>query len=312
MKNDNVRALVVGSINMDLVISLDRNPEAGETVMGDTYSYIPGGKGANQAVAAARIGADVTFCGRVGNDANGSILIDNLNKNSIDTSFIKRDDTSPTGLAVIPVDKNGQNRIIVLPGANSCVLKEDVNDAFKDNQYDIVLLQLEVPLEIVYYTYNIAALKGIPVILDCGPAMEIDLSRFTGIKVISPNETEAYALTGVKIHNDETAVRAAQILYNSSKAEYVVIKLGGKGALLYDGKNHELIPAYKNINVVDTTAAGDSFTAALAVKLIETGDIKESIKYANGVGAICVSRKGAQPSLPYAHEVNEFLKSINN
>jgi len=307
MMEGQVKILVIGSINMDLVMNIERVPLTGETVLGYEYSYIPGGKGANQAVAAARLNGKVTFCGRVGDDANGEILLRNLMDNGVDTSFIIKDNTSQTGLAAIPVESNGDNRIIVFPGANSRITKEDVDNAL-EKSYDAVMLQLEIPLDIVYYAFEKASAKGIPVILDAGPAVRIDLSRLKGIHVISPNESEAAALTGMQADNAEGAVRAAKALAELTEASYVVIKRGDKGALLYKDGEYEIFPAYK-VKAVDSTAAGDSFTAAMTLKMMQSGDIREAIKYANAVGALCVSRKGAQPSLPTAEEVAEFLIS---
>jgi len=302
-----VKILVIGSINMDLVMNVERVPMAGETILGHEYSYIPGGKGANQAVAAARLNGDVTFCGRVGDDPNGETLLRNLKDNGVDTSFIIKDNKSQTGLAAIPVESNGDNRIIVFSGANSCITKEDVDKAL-ERSYDAVMLQLEIPLEIVYYAFEKASEKGIPVILDAGPAVKIDLSRLKGIHVITPNESETTALTGIQIDNTDDAVRAAKALADLTEESYVVIKMGDRGALLYKDGEYEVFPAYK-VKAVDSTAAGDSFTAAMTLKMMQYGDIKRAIKYANAVGAICVSRKGAQPSLPTAEEVTEFLGS---
>lgn len=306
MENKQVRILVIGSINMDLVMRLDRAPEAGETVLGKEYSYIPGGKGANQAVAAARINADVTFCGRTGLDANGEVLLKNLSDNRINTSYINRDPDSQTGLAVIPVDASGQNRIMVFPGANGRVSREDVDKALSES-YDAVMMQLEIPLDTVYYAFEKASAKGIPVILDAGPAMKIELSRLKGIHMITPNESEASALTGIQVVDEASARKAARLLADETEARYVVIKLGDKGALLYEDGCYEVFPAYK-VKAVDTTAAGDSFTAAMTIKMIQYDDIRRAIKYANAVGALCVSKMGAQPSLPTAEEVAGFLK----
>lgn len=305
MENKPVKILVIGSINMDLVMNLERSPEAGETVMGQEYSYIPGGKGANQAVAAARLGGDVTFCGRVGDDSNGEILLDNLKKNKVRTTFITKDKESQTGLAVIPVEANGQNRIIVFSGANARVSREDVDRALEQS-YDAVMMQFEIPLDTIYYAYEKASEKGIPVILDAGPAMKVDLSKFKGIYVISPNESETTSLTGIEVKDPDSALDAAKFLFQRTEAAYVVVKLGDKGALLYENGSYEILPAYK-VKAVDTTAAGDSFTAAMTIKMIEFGDIKKAIKYAHAVGALCVSKKGAQPSLPTSDEVSAFL-----
>ena len=300
-----VKILVIGSINMDLVMSVERSPEAGETVVGRDYSYIPGGKGANQAVAAAKLGGEVTFCGRVGNDANGEILLTNLQNNNINTAFITRDHGNQTGLAAIPVEADGQNRIIIFAGANGCVSKEDVDKAMEQS-YDAVMMQLEIPLDTVTHGFQRAKEKGIPVVLDAGPAMKINLKQFRGIHVISPNESETAALTGIEVNNMDSALKAAKYLSQETEAAYVVIKLGEKGALLYENGNYEILPAYQ-VKAVDTTAAGDSFTAALTLKMIEYGDIKKAIKYAHAVGALCVSKKGAQPSLPTSEEVSAFL-----
>lgn len=311
MDKKRVRLLVIGSINMDLVMNLDRVPETGETLLGREYSYIPGGKGANQAVAASRVLGDVTFCGRVGKDSNGDIMLENLRANNVDTSFITRDDEHQTGLAVIPVESNGENRIMVFSGANGYITRRDVDKAM-EKSYDAVIMQLEIPLDIVYYAFEKAKEKGIPVVLDAGPAMDINLSKLKGIHVISPNESEASTLTGITVDSRENALKAAKKLADASDAKYVVIKLGERGALIYEKASdyHELFPAFK-VKAVDSTAAGDSFTAAMTIKMLEYGDTRKAIKYANAVGALCVSRKGAQPSLPTEEEVIRFLNSVD-
>jgi len=306
MNERKAKILVVGSINMDLVLQLDKSPDAGETVIGHEYSYIPGGKGANQAVAAARIGTEVVFCGRVGEDSNGELLLKNLQDNGIDTSFVIKDNSSQTGLAVIPVESNGENRIIVMPGANMKVCESDVDKAL-ESEYDAIMLQLEIPLDVVYYTIKKASQKGIKVVLDAGPAMSLDLKDLKGLNIISPNESETYALTGIKADSEENMVKAAKKMQDETGAGYVVIKLGKRGAMLYNKGEYEIFPTFEDVKPIDTTAAGDSFTAAMTSKIITGGDIEKAIKYAHAVGTICVSRKGAQPSLPFAFEVDEFL-----
>jgi ribokinase len=301
-----VKILVIGSINMDLVMSLERVPQEGETVLGQGYSYIPGGKGANQAIAAARLGGEVTFCGRVGNDSNGDILLKNLTDNRINTKYITKDADSPSGLAVIPVEKSGQNRIMVFAGANGCVTPKDVDRALEEH-YDVIMMQLEIPLEIVYYAFQKASASGIPVILDAGPAVKMDMTKFRNIFMVSPNETEAAALTGIEVRDIESAIKAARVLKNETNAAYVIIKMGEKGSLLYTNGNYELFHAYDNIEVIDSTAAGDSFIAAVAVKMLQYRDIRDAMRYGNAAGAICVGRKGAQPSLPTARELSEYL-----
>ncbi|MBQ2676796.1 MAG: ribokinase [Clostridia bacterium] len=296
------RILNVGSINMDMVINVDKMPEAGQTLFGEKYCYIPGGKGANQGVAAARLGAQVTFLGRVGDDDFGRTMIENFKKDNIDTSLITVDKNSSTGVAVIPVESSGQNRIIVISGANMEITESDIDIAFQ-RDFDAVTIGLEVPLNVVYYTYKKASEKGIPVVLDAGPAMKLDLSPLKGIDVISPNETECLAMTGIEPSSEQAALLAAEKIYSGCNAKNVVIKLGGRGSYLYKNGVGKIIPAVSGVKVKDTTAAGDCFTAALATMLIKTGDIECAIEYATKAAAICISRFGAQPSLPYENEI---------
>lgn len=298
--------LVVGSMNMDVVLKSERVPSGGETIFGESYSYIPGGKGANQGVAAARLGAAVTFVGRVGKDSHGSELKSNLSREGISTEYVGEDEETGTGLAAIMLEKTGQNRIIVFSGANMKIDKKDLRQAF-ENMYDAVILQFEVSQEILEETCSLARKKGIPVILDAGPAKEFPLEKLQGLEIISPNETEAHALTGIEICTVDDARKASEILKERSNAKTVVIKLGDKGSYIYSGNEGELIPSYK-VKAVDTTAAGDAFTAALAIKYIEHNNIKEAVKYANAVGALTVTKLGAQPSIPTKDEVEGFIK----
>ncbi len=298
-----VRVLNIGSINIDLRVALEQMPKGGQTTFGDSYEYIPGGKGANQGVAAARLGGDVTFLGRCGDDAFGKQMTENFGAEGINTSFISFDKTAPTGLAVIPVEADGQNRIIVISGANSNVSEDLLPDAF-EREYDVILTGLEVPLDTVYKAYALAKEKNVPMVLDCGPAMEFDMSALWGIDVISPNETECLAMTGVKPEDEQSALKAAKIIESKCSPKHVVLKMGGKGAFWYHNGKGELFDAVKGVNVVDTTAAGDCFTAAMAIKWKQTGDMAQAIRYANKAAAICISRVGAQPSLPYENEIN--------
>jgi ribokinase len=307
--NSKPSVLVIGSINMDLVLKSEKVPVGGETVLGESYAYIPGGKGANQGVAAARLGADVTFVGRVGEDANGKELKGNLLKEGICADFVIEDPESSTGLAAIMLEETGQNRIIVIPGANMRITKEDLQTAFEQT-YDAVIVQLEIPDEIVMEACRLGKEKNIPVILDAGPAKSFPLEKLEGLEILSPNESEAFALTGVEVHSIESAEKAANVLKERSNAKIIVMKMGSLGAYLYKDGEGEFFPAHK-VKAVDTTAAGDAFTAALTVKYISSGDINEAIQFANVVGAITVTRIGAQPSLPTVEGVRKFGASLS-
>lgn len=302
--NSKPSILVIGSVNMDLVLISEKVPVGGETVLGESYAYIPGGKGANQGVAAARLGADVTFVGRVGEDANGKELKGNLQKEGINAEFVIEDPESSTGLAAIMLEETGQNRIIVIPGANMKITKEDLQTAF-EHTYDAVIVQLEIPDEIVLEACRLGKEKNIPVILDAGPAKNFPLEQLEGLEILSPNESEAFALTGLEVNSIESAEKVAKLLTERSNAKTIVLKMGAQGAYLYEDGEGEFFPAHK-VNAVDTTAAGDAFTAALTVKYISSGDIKEAIRFANVVGALTVTRMGAQPSLPTVEEVEKF------
>jgi ribokinase len=299
--------LVVGSVNMDLVLKVPRIPRSGESLIGEFYQYVPGGKGANQAVAAARLGASVTFVGRIGGDNHGSRLKQQFHKEGICTDFLKDDHDNQTGLAVILLEQTGDNRILVYPGANMAIDMEDVERAF-ERGYHALMLQLEVPRDVVIRASRLAKEKNIPTILDAGPAQAFPLEDVAGLEVLTPNETETYALTGIEVNTVEDAGRAAKLLAEMSKASFVVIKMGGKGAVLYDNGNVEHFTAY-SVRAVDTTAAGDAFTAAMATHYVKHRNIREAIRYANAVGALTVTRMGAQPSLPTFEEVEGFIEN---
>jgi ribokinase len=293
---------------MDLVLKVDKVPGGGETVLGESYAYIPGGKGANQGVAAARLGADVTFVGRVGEDANGKVLKGNLQKEGINAEFVIESQEGSTGIATILLEETGQNRIIVIPGANMNMTKEDLHTAF-EHTYDAVIVQLEIPDEIVIEACRLSKEKNIPVILDAGPAKSFPLEDLEGLEIVSPNESEAFALTGVEVNSIESAEKAAIVLKERSNAKTIVLKMGSLGAYLYEDGEGEFFPAHK-VKAVDTTAAGDAFTAALTVRYMTSRDIKDAIRFANVAGAITVTRMGAQPSLPKVNEVEKFAARL--
>lgn len=303
------RILVVSSANMDFVMKVGKLPEAGQTVIESrSYSYVPGGKGANAAVALAKLGADCIFCARLGSDAHAKKLKELYIENNIDVRFIKHDRALPTGLASIIVEENGDNRIVVYPGANKNLSADDIEDAFTCIP-DAVFLQFEIPDAAVIAASKFAEWHNIPVIVDAGPARtDYPLEKLGSLEIISPNESETFALTGILPNDSTNCLRACVALMQKVNTKYVVIKLGGRGAYIHDGRYSQLIQAYES-NVVDTTAAGDAFTAALTLEYLNSGDIVHSVKYANAVGAIVVSRPGASSSLPTAAEVSEFLRA---
>jgi ribokinase len=302
--------LVVGSINMDLVLQTTRMPHPGESLIGQNYHYIPGGKGANQAVAAARLGAVVALAGKIGSDANGMKLREHLGAQGISTGCIVVDAESQTGLAVIMLDAAGQNSILVIPGANMDIRKQELYCALSQGHYDAIMLQLEIPQEIVIECCALARRAGIPIVLDAGPAQAFPLEQVRGVEILTPNETETLALTGLEIGTIDEAAYAASVLLARAEAHAVVMKLGEKGALLRVANGAtEHFPA-QNVEVVDTTAAGDAFTAAMTVRYLETGDLRDAVAYGNLAGALTVTRLGAQPSLPTAAEVEAFHTRI--
>ena len=296
----NIRAAVVGSINMDLILNMKKVPEVGENVLGTDYGYANGGKGANQATALAKLGARVKMIGKVADDSNGAKLLEKLRNNNIDVSGVATDG-SQTGLAAIILDGDGKNRIVVYEGANTEIEPpKAVNDIGTD--IDLLLLQFETNEEVVVNCVNHAVKNGITTVIDCGPAKNFNLEKMQGATILSPNESETKALTGIYPDNEENILKASKILEERSKAKYIVLKLGERGSALWDGNELKLFPPYKS-NVVDTTAAGDCFTAALALEYIRSGDIEKACDLGNKAGSIAVSRMGAQSSMPTLEEL---------
>jgi len=305
------RILVVGSANMDLVLKTERVPEAGETLIsGGSYEFCPGGKGANAAIAAHNMGADVMFCSRLGNDLHGTRMKKLYQDQGMDTRYVKLDKNRSTGLAGILVESDGQNRIIVYSGANMGITDDDVEEAFMSYP-DAVLLQFEISDYIVQKTVKMANEKGIPVFVDAGPARkDYPLFNLGKLEVFSPNETETAIFTGIKPSGLNDYIKAGVSLSSKVQAKYYVLKLGSRGAYVYDGKYSEILPAY-DVEVVDTTAAGDAFTAALTVEYIKTKDIVRAAKVANAAGALAITKQGAYTSLPTQEEVYRFINEKN-
>lgn len=294
---------VVGSLNMDVVIETSHMPECGETISGKNVTMVPGGKGANQAYAVGKLGGDVTMIGAVGMDASGETLIDSLKSVNVNVSGIKQLDGSMTGQAFITVDDSGDNSIIIIAGSNGLVTKELVDEnAEIIRESDIVIMQLEIPLEVVEYVKEFALREGKTVIVDPAPAVsEIPDEFWKGIDYIKPNETELAILTGLKMETREELVQGARLMIEKG-VKNVIVTLGGEGCLLASDEKEEFFPSYK-VKAIDTTAAGDSFTAAFALALSQGADYKEAIKLGQKVSSIVVTQKGAQTSIPSMEEV---------
>ncbi len=303
------RVLVIGSANMDFVCNTERLPVAGETITTkENYMLVPGGKGGNTAIAAARLGADCVFCAKIGNDSYGKSLYEFYKNEGIDVRHVRLSKEYPTGLASIIVEGNGDNRIIVYPGSNMHITEEDV-EASVITYPGATILQLEIDYERVVQAVKLCNERDIPVVLDAGPAdKNLDLSRLGKLEIFSPNETETEIFTGIKPIAYESCINAAIAIRNLVDTKYVVLKLGSKGCFIYDGKYANFSEAFK-INPVDTTAAGDSFTAALTLEYLRNGkNILEAARYANAVGAMVASKSGAAPSIPNHDSVLAFIK----
>lgn len=298
---NNIRAAVVGSINKDLILNMEQVPDVGENLLGTTYGYANGGKGANQATALSRLGARVKMIGKVAEDENGKTLLENLHNEGIDTSCVATDGSS-TGLAVIILDGEGKNRIIVYEGANAEIQSSNAVKSIETNPLDLLLVQFETNEKVVINSVNAAIKKGITTVIDCGPAKAFSLEKMQGATIVTPNESETKALTGIYPDNEESILKASKILKERSNAKFIVLKLGEKGCSVWDGESLTLLPAYKS-NVVDTTAAGDCFTAAMALEYITNGDIYRACEIGNKAGSIAVSRMGAQDSMPTYEEL---------
>lgn len=300
----NPSIVVVGSANIDMIIKTGRIPRPGETVIGGRFTTAGGGKGANQAVAARRLGADVTLIAGVGNDSLGEQIVEALRGEGMDTSRFIKSSEAPTGVAFIIVDEQGENSIAVASGANRFLRPADVERAAPAiAKADILLLQLEIPLDTVCAAVEIAARNNVRVILNPAPAPTNMLpdSLLQQIDVITPNEWEAEALTGITVVDDATAHQAANALL-SKGIEAVIITLGDKGAWLESQEIMERINAVA-VQAVDATAAGDVFSAALATALAERQDLRRAVRFANAAAAVSVTRLGAQPSAPYREEI---------
>jgi ribokinase len=306
------KVVVVGSLNMDLVVQVPRRPVKGETLRGTGFSMFVGGKGNNQAIAAARAGASVSMVGRVGQDAFGEVLLTTLAKNGIEAGYVQRDAEVGTGIANITVDAEGDNSIVLAPQANDRLSPQDVAQAapvFEAAQ--VLLLQLEVPLETVSAAAQLARRAGVLVVLNPAPAPAsgtLPSELLQALDLFIPNQTETEGLTGLKVSDEASAIAAARAL-QALGPKNIIITLGEQGALLLqaDGSSR-LIPAY-SVNAIDTTAAGDAFCGALAAWLASGTALPEAIGFACAAGALAATRLGAEPSLPYRPEIIQLAQS---
>ncbi|MCI9061969.1 MULTISPECIES: ribokinase [Romboutsia] len=295
---------VIGSLNMDLVVNVDAMPKPGQTIIGSNFKEVPGGKGANQAVAMARLNGNVSMIGKVGEDGFGQTLINSLKNDKVDTTYIQTTKGS-TGVALITVDKNAQNSIVVSPGANFEVKEEDIDNNIKAiENSDIVVLQLETPLNTIKYALNKAKELNKYTILNPAPAVKLDDEIIKNVDLLTPNETELEIISGVSIETEEDIQKAAQIMIEKGVKE-LIVTLGSKGSLYINKEKSMFKKAYK-VEAVDTTAAGDSYTGALAVALSQDKGIEDAMDFASKVGALSVLKEGAQSSLPTLEDVINF------
>jgi ribokinase len=303
--------VVLGSLNMDLVVRSEHMPRPGETVHGEQFMTIPGGKGANQAAAAARLGASVEMIGRVGMDDFGLAILDNMRAQRVGVSHILRDPTAPSGIAMIIIDAQGENSIVVASGANSRVTMDDVHaarDVLAQARY--LVMQFELPLPVVRGALAMAQELDLPVILNPAPAYAVEDDFLQGVHYLVVNEIEAQLFTGIEVSGLEAAQRAGQVLLKRG-VPVVIITLGKQGALLVTEKETVHVPA-QQVDVVDTTAAGDAFLGGLLAALLKRFDLVEAVRYATCAGTLATTVLGAQTSLPSVDQVQTFYEETNS
>jgi ribokinase len=305
------RLVVVGSLNMDLVVRTPHLPRPGETILGREFMRAPGGKGANQTVAAAKLGATVHMVGRVGGDDFGRALRDNLRAAGADDTCVSTENSAATGIAIIEVEDSGQNTIIVAPGANAHVTRDDVDEARSIvASSQAVIAQLEIPLDTVGYALNMAHAAKVLTILNPAPAQPLSTELLSVVDLLVPNETEAAQLTGVEVKDEAGAEQAARQLQERG-ARAVVITLGERGALALNAQGARRVPAFR-VKAIDTTAAGDAFVGALATAYAAHRDLDAALREASAAGALAATRLGAQPSMPTRAELDEFLERASH
>lgn len=295
------KIFIIGSANTDMVVKAAKLPLPGETVLGGVFFMNAGGKGANQAVAAARLGGNVTLVTKVGNDIFGKKTIEGLKKDNINTDYIFVDDEAPSGTALIILNEEGENCIVVAPGANANLSPTNIEKVNGISDAEIILMQLEIPMETIAFVAKKAKLNNQKVIINPAPAQKLDDELLNGLFLITPNETEATLLTGITVLDEETASLAANIFLKKG-VQNVIITLGKNGAYFENEKVSIKINALA-VKALDTTGAGDTFSGAITVALTEKMDWEKAINFAIQVASISVTRFGAQASIPYRNEI---------
>ena len=303
MKN---KIVVIGSSNVDLIMKMDHLPEKGETVTDAVFMQVYGGKGANQAVVAARAGGKVAFVNCVGQDAYTPQMVQNYKNDGIDTRFVFQEENIASGHALIMIDQAGNNIISVAPGANNLLTPSKIDKALSIiNEAAMIVMQFEIPEETIKYVIDLANQKNIPVLWNVAPARPFDFSYIPKVNILVLNEVEAGFLADMPVENEADAEKAAEKLVKMG-VEKVIITLGSQGAFVLTKDEKVSVPSFK-VNAVDTTAAGDTFCGAFAVALVEGKSLKESLRFASAAAAISVTRIGAQPSAPTREEIDLFL-----
>ncbi len=298
--------LVVGSINMDLVVKTDEIPGVGETLIGNELLQIPGGKGANQGVAIAKLNNRIKFLGKLGEDSFGDVLLESMEAAGVDVSSIERETDVSTGIAVINVDKKGNNNITVISGANNKVDIDYLNRnraAFK--WADAVVFQFEVPMETVKEGLKISKEEGCLTIVNPAPASDIDDAMIENIDILIPNEHELSRIAKIEVTDEESVIKAGNILLNKG-IKHIIVTLGSKGVMYIDNEGQKMYEAYK-VEVVDTTGAGDSFIGGFVSNFVVTKDIDKAIEIGQKTAALAIQKVGAQSSLPTKADVEKFI-----
>ncbi|MBI5009613.1 MAG: ribokinase [Bacteroidia bacterium] len=299
---------VIGSTNVDFLIKTEKLPAFGETVTGGVFFQNFGGKGANQAVGAARAGGNVTFVTCLGEDRYADTLLDNFKKDGIETSFVFKDKKEATGSALIMLDKDGNNYLSVASGANYKLSREHIDKAVRAiREADMIIMQMEIPFETTSYVFDLAARHNKKVLFNLAPARPFDVSVLKKTYAFVVNEVEASMVTGLKVEtDDEIKIAAAELL--KLGCQIAVITLGARGSYVASSDFTGFVPAFK-VKAVDTTAAGDVYCGSLAVALVEGRSLEDAVKFASAASAISVTRLGAQPSVPVRKEIDEFIKT---